>query len=258
MRDLVAVVPYRAGRGHERRRNAHIVLHWLESAGIRTVVAEHADHADPDLRLPANAGHVFIPANGSDFSKAIACNAGFRIAQSPRIALVDADTLMPADTFLECAASLEDFDVIRPFGRLVELDESTTEAIAAGAAFPDAPPGERDDDRTGEQIPLCGGLVIMRSQAYEAVGGMDEGFIGWGGEDDALSVALARREFRCGILDSAAAFHLAHPRTVESRYGHEHYDANRERARWWHEASVEELTSAMQAGAARLRATPNQ
>lgn len=254
MSDLTAIVPYRADADGARRRNATIVLNWLAGAGIRTVFAEHADEPDHALALPPATTRVVVGADGGPFSKALACNAGFAVTDSEVVALVDADTLMPMAPFLECARGVrEGYDAIRPFGRLIELDEAATAAVAAGGPFPESPPGERDDRRAGEHIPLCGGLVILRSQAYTAVGGMDPAFRGWGGEDDALSVALARSGHQCGILGAAAAFHLSHPRTMESRYGHPDYAGNLARARWWHEAPIEEIEAAMRAGQERLR-----
>ena len=249
-----AIVPYRVDAEGARRRNLRIVLDWLGSAGLPIVLAEHADEPDADLDAPASIVRVHVPAQGRPFNKAAACNAGFAATHGEVIALVDADTLMPMGPFLACAAGVtDDLDVIRPYGRLLELDDPTTASLADGAALPDAPAGDRNDARAGEHIPLCGGLVILRASAYERVGGMDEAFHGWGGEDDALSIALLRSGLRCAVNESAPAFHLAHPRSMESRYGHADYPGNLARARWWHEADEAEIGAAMEAGRARLR-----
>lgn len=253
MSELIAVVPYRADAQGTRQRNLTVVLGWLADGDIRTVLAEHSDVPDATLVLPDSVERVHIPAAGKPFSKAQACNAGFyaaaSIAHSPLIALVDADTLTALPTLLQCADSVRaGHDAVRPFGRLVELDEPTTAAVAAGAPLPDAPEGARSDDRAGEHIPLCGGIVVLRSEAYEAVGGMDTSFVGWGGEDDALSIALIRSGLTCGIRADGVAFHLAHPRPLASRYEHDRYTSNLARARWWHEASDEEIAAAMSAG----------
>lgn len=254
MNALTAVIPYRTDPQGVRRRNLEIILHWLESAGLPIVLSEHSDDPDPSLNLSQNVVRVHVAASGKAFNKAAACNAGFIQVTSALVALVDADTLMPMDAFLESAAAVPaELDVVRPYGRLIELDENATASIASGAPLPEGFSGERDDSRQGEHIPLCGGLVILRSSAYESVGGMDPTFQGWGGEDDALSAALIRTGLRCGINTSAPAFHLSHPRSVESRYGHEHYRDNLARAAWWHEAPDQELTNAITAGRESLQ-----
>ena len=137
--------------------------------------------------------------------------------------------------------------------RLPELDEEAPHRILEYADLPEAESGARDDSREGERIPLCGGIVVLASSAYESVGGMDESFEGWGGEDDALSAALGRAGLKCGILEVGAAFHLAHPRSMESRYGHAHYARNLERARWWHEASDNEIAEQVRTSRDLLR-----
>lgn len=252
MTDVRAIVPYRAGEDGSRRRNAQIVLGWLADGGVPTILVEHSDAPDLDLRLPAATARLHLPANGAPFSKAIACNAGFREAGAPVIAFVDADTLTAMPALLACVGAVRDeYDAIRPFGRLVELDEQSTLALAEGAALPEARRSD-DDDRGGEQIPLCGGIVIVRAEAYRRVGGMDESFQGWGGEDDALSAALTRSRAKRAILDSMVAFHLNHPRSLALRYLHPDYERNVARARWWHEASDDEIADAMVSGATRL------
>lgn len=255
MSGLTAVIPYRGDSHGVRRRNLEIVLRWLDVANVTVVLAEHSDVPDEALRISERIERVHVPAAGRAFNKAEACNAGFWHVKSPLMALVDADTLMPMDAFLASAETLwSDLDVVRPYGRLIELDERATESLAAGAPLPEALPGERDDTREGENIPLCGGLVILRTAAYESVGGMDSTFQGWGGEDDALSIALVRSGLRCGISTSAPAFHCAHLRTLENRYGHEHYRDNLARAAWWHEANDAAFTAAIHAGREQLRA----
>jgi GT2 family glycosyltransferase len=230
------------------------VLRWLAEGDVPSVLAEHSDEPDPHLVVPGSCVRVHVEADGRAFSKAAACNAGYARAGAEVLALVDADMLMPMEPFRATAdVAHREWDAIRPFGRLVDLDEEQTRAVAAGAPLPPTPDGHRDDHRNGEHIPLCGGLVIMRSAAYESVGGMDPVFEGWGGEDDALSAALVRRGLRCGILRTPTAFHLAHPRSVESRYRHPHYARNRSRAIWWHESSDVEVEGAMREGRERLQ-----
>lgn len=253
MKELTALVPFRDDAAGIRRRNLTVVLRWLDAAGITTILCEHADVPAAHVQAAPGLRRTHAAAAGRPFNKAAACNAGFGGVTTPLIALVDADTFMSMSGFIECAQAVaDDLDVVRPFGRLIELDEPTTEAVVSGLAALPVPAITPDDSRDGEYVPLCGGLVILRATAYERVGGMDESFEGWGGEDDALSAALRRSKLRCGVHQEHPAFHLAHPRSVESRYGHEHYARNRERARWWWEASEQEVEQAMAAGRRQL------
>lgn len=239
-----AIIPFRGDQDGFRTRNLGVVLRWLAEAGLPAVVVEHSDSPAAGLELPPGVTRIHLPAQRSPFNKAAACNAGFRAVSSPVIALVDADTFVGTAALLHAVAAVnEDLDAVRPFGSLVELSETETAAIAAGGPWPESARGQHDDNRAGERIPLCGGLVVVRTDAYAEAGGMDESFRGWGGEDDALSMALMRTGKQCAIIESAVAFHLDHPRSMESRYGHPHYANNLARAQWWHGAPVEEITA---------------
>lgn len=254
MSHVVAIVPYRVDEAGFRRRNLEIVLGWLKEGGISVVLVEHADAPDESLACADTVTRVHVPADGAPFNKARACNAGFASTDAPIIALVDADTLVPLTSLnASVEAVIKGMDVVRPYGRLIELDEEDTHRLYEGAELPAVEIGTRDDSREGERIPLCGGIVVLTSSAFESVGGMDENFEGWGGEDDALSAALGRARLQCGILEQGAAFHLAHPRSMESRYGHAHYASNLERARWWYEASDEEIAEHIRTNRDRLR-----
>ena len=254
MADVVAIVPYRVDEAGFRRRNLEIVLRWLGEAGIPVVLAEHADAPDDSLTCATTVTRVHVPSDGAPFNKARACNAGFTSTEAPILALVDADTLVPMTSLIAAIDAVrEGIDAVRPYGRLIELDEEATRLVLEGAGLPETESGARDDSREGERIPLCGGIVVLSSSAYESVGGMDESFEGWGGEDDALSAALGRAGVACGILESGPAFHLAHPRSMESRYGHAHYARNLERARWWYEASDDEIAEQVRTSRDRLR-----
>lgn len=251
--EVCAIVPYRADTDGFRRRNAEVVLRWLAGGNVRTILAEHSEAPDDGLSLPVLATRIHVPSDGRPFNKALACNTAVRQADAPVIALVDADTITSMPAFRRCVDAVrEEYDVVRPFGRLVDLDEATTQAVVNGAALPEMERGARDDDRSGEHIPICGGIVVMRADAYRRAGGMDESFQGWGGEDTALAAALVRSQTKRAVLTSAVAFHLHHPRTPDSRYLHADYAANHARARWWNEGPDEEIEHAIRAGAKRF------
>jgi GT2 family glycosyltransferase len=157
--------------------------------------------------------------------------------------------------FLGCVARVSGgVDVIRPFGHLVDLDRTTSRLVRDGAAPSDLDLATAASGRDGEVIPICGGIVILRSDAFERAGGMDETFAGWGGEDDALSTALVRTGSDCRILRTEPGYHLWHQRDPAERYGHERYRLNADRATWWTNASDADIALATEAGRRRLRA----
>jgi glycosyltransferase involved in cell wall biosynthesis len=220
---------------------------------VDVVVVQHGPAPTPEL-LPAGSPRYVHIASDGPFSKAAACNAGYRVASAPVIALVDADMLMDSRPFLGCVTRvLGGVDVIRPFGHLVDLDLATSRRVRDGAAPSEQHLTTTASGRVGETVPICGGIAILRSDAFERAGGMDETFEGWGGEDDALSTALVRTGSDCRILSAERGYHLWHPRDAVQRYRHQRYGVNAERAQWWRNASDPDVEHATEAGRRRLR-----
>lgn len=253
MEGVCAIVPFRSDADGFRRRNAQIVLNWLATAHVRTLLVEHSDVPEPSLDLPTGTTRLHVRSGGHPFNKALACNVGFRAAGAPIMAFVDADTMTSSPALVRSIEAVgEQFDVVRPFGRIVDLDEEQTHDLATRGEMPEVLAMIDVNDRSGEHVPICGGIVIMRSDAYRRAGGMDESFKGWGGEDTAFAAALERCGTHRGVLTSQTALHLHHPRPLEDRYLHADYAANHARARWWTEGPDDEIDQAMRQGAARL------
>lgn len=246
MTGLSVVVPYRACSTGRRERNLRFVLDRLTGLPLHVVVVEHAADATLSGSFSGSVDYVHVPGARA-FSKAVACNAGFRATTSDVVAFIDGDTVLDTRALLGGAERCQrDMDVVRPFGWLVDLDpESSDRAIASGD-LTSLMAGEPSDERGPERIPLCGGAFVIRRSAFAQAGGMDEDFEGWGGEDDALSIVLGRLGLRCAIARRSPAIHLWHPRTA-GRYADPHYRANIRRLRQWAECPHDEF-------AARLRA----
>ncbi|HLP23353.1 MAG TPA: galactosyltransferase-related protein [Microbacteriaceae bacterium] len=250
---LTAVVPFRADSDGFRSRNAEIVVEWLRSAGVAVVVAEEAAQPDASLTLPADVNRISIESAAA-FCKARACNAGVLAARSPVVAIVDADTFVSSRVLLECARRVHEQDeVIRPFGSLIELD-ATQSARARDDGLPTFGRANAHSDARGtEHIPATGGIFLIRRERYLSVGGMDERFVGWGGEDDAFAMALRKSGAQLASVTGVQAGHLWHPRSEASRYAHPHYAANRALALWWATASDADIAERIEVQAEQLR-----
>lgn len=237
----VAIVPYRVDPSGNRRINAEAVLTWLSELNITVMLSEHAEQPDNELSVPAGVIRVFTESTGA-FNKACACNRGFSASTDDVIAIVDADTLMNSQVFTATLNRVATHDeVIRPFSRLCELTEDQRDAYLQSAVLPQPSQTDRDDSREGDVIPLCGGIVIMQRARYFSVGGVDERFQGWGGEDDALSDALVRTGATIKVVKNEPAFHLWHDRDMRERSGHAHYRANVYLANWWRHCSEADM-----------------
>lgn len=215
-----------------RVRNLGLVLDWYSRLeGWELLVIEQG--ASPMLDSTgwsSAARHVFVP-NPGPFNKGWGMNVGSRLASHDLLYFCDADLLVP-HAALQTSASLcrGRLQAVNPYDRLIELENAETDALAAASGEPgfDDPRAAERRGR-GERLPFCGGSFMMRRALFRRLGGFDERYLGWGAEDDALTVKLTRMCVEIASLESRAAVHLWHPRPLEQTYGNPLYAESRRR-----------------------------
>jgi len=195
----VVLVPRRADGGHRDRAWAY-VEEWWRSLGYEVHVGED-------------------PGPGR-FNAAAARNRAAQAAGTWDVAIfADADTV-PADaevirSGVERAHKTQRF--VRPYQDYTQLSEEETAAVLAGGPL-----------QGGKTLPSNvpeGGLAIVPRSLYEAVGGYDERFVGWGWEDTAF--AHACRVIRGLTQTKGQVFHLWHPISSDRNTSDPQFLANR-------------------------------
>lgn len=154
---------------------------------------------------------------GSDtqpvFNISEARNNAFLKSTGDVLLFADTDTYIPIEQ-IEAGISLlqQDAAWVIPYGtlRYYNLTRRQTSYILK---FPHTRPlpEPSDPEHWDHKITSWSGLVMLNRDAYERVGGFDEGFVGWGGEDNAFQIAL---DLTVGPLQRAEgyALHFWHPR----------------------------------------------
>ncbi|MFG2226732.1 glycosyltransferase [Streptomyces sp. NPDC048644] len=219
--EAAVVIPFR-GRDPQsaRIRNLLAVLRALDLQTCarhryRTIVVE----ADSEPRwksvvAPACDTYIFAPATDR-FNKAWAVNVGVvqGAAEAEAICVLDADILVDADFV---ARALERFDVPGtqahwPFQDMLFLDEKSSEMAIHARSIEHGSSVNHDLMRGVYMRRPPGGCIWLRNGLFRRIGGMDERFEGWGGEDQDFEW----RVDRYGTLDRHAdpIVHLNHPRS---------------------------------------------
>jgi GT2 family glycosyltransferase len=114
---------------------------------------------------------------GFDYCRAATFNEGVKIARGEVIIAHDNDMLVPQRYASEVLARVHEgwqFIDLKRF--IFYLTERDTRAIFEGAPL-------RHDHAATIVQNLKGGSIAARKEAYLAIGGFDEDFVGWGGED---------------------------------------------------------------------------
>jgi GT2 family glycosyltransferase len=221
------------------------VLTWLSPLeDTEILVVEQG--AKPRLvaeELPACARHVFVH-NPFAFNKSWGFNVGARRAEGEVLALADGDVVVdPATIQAGLRACRHELEALNPYAVLFDLDENQTgEFHAAGTLPPATPHSRRNRDYKGEYLCFCGGLYMIRRASYMLLGGQDERFKGWGGEDDAMSTKIALLD-RTAVNRAGVAYHLFHPSAMRDSAADPNYRENLSVLREYAASSREQLRS---------------
>lgn len=191
------------------------------------VVEQDAASRLESENLGPNVKRLFV-FNDGPFNKSWGLNVAARSASHELLVIGDADMIMPGEALDRALTVCRDhYDAVNPYSNLVDLTEAETRSLLQGdTRIADIQRALLQDRRPeGEHLCFCGGICLYRREVYFALGGMDERFLGWGGEDDAMSANLERYTNRIAVQRDTVAYHLWHPRPSE-RYHHPHYRRN--------------------------------
>jgi hypothetical protein len=174
--------------GHRGTDRVPHLLTTLESiagqrgASLECIVVEQ--DAQPHLpgRLPAWVQYVHtpLPAPAMPYCRAWAFNVGAKRARAPILVLHDNDMLAPADYASGVVERVrKGYEAINLKRFIFYLEPDHTAAVLdAGASLTCQAPQTIVQNLEG------GGSVAITRNGYERIGGLDESFVGWGGEDN--------------------------------------------------------------------------
>jgi len=167
-------------RGLERLPNLVAALRSIagqEGARIEVIVVEQSAVPEVESLLPPWVRYVHTPVGAdADYCRSATFNAGARAARGDVLIVHDNDLLIPRRYAAEVLARVrEGWAFVDPKRFLFDLGEPETRLVFSGAPVPFRPATVRQN--------LKGGSVAIAAAAYRAVGGYDESFVGWGGED---------------------------------------------------------------------------
>lgn len=224
------ILTYRESDSPDRRANLHAVLAWLACLSQLEVIVVEQDSLP---RLGAALAHpacrnVFA-YNPGPFNKGWGFNIGYRFARGNVLIFADADVLIDKQLPVSAELCQRGYQVVKPYRAIVDLTPAET-AIVRDGSF-DYQPDRPDDAATNREgiaefVVLCGGIFCLRREAFVALGGWDERFLGWGGEDDAMTYKLQRLRLSTIELDEGPALHLWHPRSSATTMGQPMYANN--------------------------------
>lgn len=201
-------IPLRSDGGWRDEVARWVVSRWNEC--FRSLEWDHEiSVADSDSLLP--------------FNRSQARNNAVKGSSGEILILADADTTIPSWFHLGMNISMMESYPWILSARYVCVDERCTRQIVAG------PTDELIDDVAVESElgTSPGGIAVIPREGFDAAGGYDENFQGWGFEDDAFRTAADT--LWGNHLRSGEVLHLWHPRTPAENFEQPHIHDNQHR-----------------------------
>jgi hypothetical protein len=156
--------------GHRGRARLPLLQATLNSiagqdVAVECIVVEQSEVPEIRDEIPPWVRYVHTPSGGLPYCRAWAFNVGARLASSRVLVLHDGDLLVPRSYAGEAFAQVtggKSFADLKRFLFYLRAD-GTLEKVVQNAQ---------------------GGSVVAARDAYWEIGGFDESFVGWGGEDN--------------------------------------------------------------------------
>ena len=147
--------------------------------------------------------------NSISFCKARAINHAMEQVNNINIAIIDIDMLIPKENMFISLKKLEQYSYVIPYTNLLRLDMAATSNILKKGINFNLSYSFLENYK--HQLPtIAGGVQIFRRKVFEGVGGYDERFKGWGGEDYAFPASVTAM-YGKGVAISGKGIHLWHP-----------------------------------------------
>lgn len=196
-------------RGIERRGQFEMCLASIRGqTGIdcELIVVEQCGTSLVHELLPEDVVHIIQgeAAEGIPFNRSWALNVGARHARGEIVVSLDADMVVPS-RFAEAIAGVmqrSNLDALRLARFVFYIDEPDSRRAWAEMSLAHV-------RSCSEIVANCRTPLAVRTATYLEIGGHDESFFGWGGEDDEFEDRLQVTRYAKGAF--LPVIHIWHP-----------------------------------------------
>lgn len=188
----------------DRLQNLKRVLEWINGFnGVEVLLIEQDRHSKiKNLNLKAK--HIFVKSD-MPYNRSWAFNIALKYAQSPILVFGDSDLMMNPNEFIEGLKALQTHEMVSPYYSVVDLTQQES-GLDFGQILQINRPGRGETDN--QKINISGGIAMFRRDAISRIGGWNEDFIGWGGEDDFQTMKV--KNFLSWTEIKYRCYHLYH------------------------------------------------
>jgi GT2 family glycosyltransferase len=194
----------------DRNKNLEIVIQHikLNFPFFELVVIEQSPSLEFDYK---NTDKVLKFKNDGYFLRCHGFNIGYRNTDADVLVFADNDILLNPESLNEAIENvIKNKGSASPYNVVYDLKEDDFKTVI------NFPLEFKCLNRVSRCGFYAGGVVILHREAFEKLGGWDERFIGWGGEDDQFYTKIKKLEIPVFVNKSSIAYHLHHTRIHDS------------------------------------------
>ncbi len=199
------IIGYR--HSSERIFNLKRVLDWITRFnGVEVIIVEQ--DSTPKLHTFSIFGfkHIFTKSN-MPYNRSWAFNVGMKASTTQIVVFGDSDLIMDPNEFIKSLNLINQYECVSPYTSVLDLNQGESNlSFDKLTSIPRPGRGETDN----QKINLCGGIVMYRKDSIYRIGGWNERFIGWGGEDNYQEYKT--KNLMSWAENKAKCFHLWHTR----------------------------------------------
>lgn len=163
--------------------------------------------------------HVFYNHDGL-FERSRLLNMAVKSSTNEKIVIADNDLIVDCLAITKSLDMLDEYDTVNPYNVVMDLPEYITQQYITTGDIQKI----TDQGTYRDSIVFAGGMLIINKSAYIKIGGYDENMIGWGGEDDILTIKILNLLKYISI--ESVSYHLFHDRGINGVPDHVNYENN--------------------------------
>ena len=205
------IVGYR--HTEERFLNLKKLIEWVSLFNECDLIIVEQDKISYLEDFNFRGRHVFAYSD-LPYNRSWGFNIGARYSKTEKLVLGDCDLIMDHTKFIEAFNKLEEFEVVSPYDKVIDLDYKETKFPFLNIFNIQKPERGSSDN---QKINLSGGMTFFRKDSYFKISGYDEKFIGWGGEDDFMTHKI--KKYLKWIEIENNCYHLYHSKVhIDQNY----------------------------------------
>jgi predicted glycosyltransferase involved in capsule biosynthesis len=189
-------------RLHTLRRT----LDWINGFSGGDIIVVEQDTHSKISHLNLRCRHILIKSN-LPYNRSWGFNVALKQAKSDIIIFGDSDMIIQPNDFINGINSLKDYEMVSPNNILIDLTKEESN-LQLEDFFKINRPGRGETDN--QKINISSGISMYRKESIVKIGGWNEDFWSWGGEDDFQTIKV--KHFLSWAELKSKCYHLYHER----------------------------------------------